>query len=273
MPAIDGEAFKAFERNSYSDVAEGYAQKTAHVSAQAAGALLDGTRAGIGVRLLDVACGPGLLSAEAVKRGASVIGVDFAPNMIAIARRQCPEAEFQEADAENLPFGDGQFDIVICSLGILHFPNPEKAIAEAFRVLKTGGRYAFTCWTPPASNPLMGLIINAIQTHGTLDVNLPSGPPLFRFGQPAECEAVLRAAGFTEIAIAEHPLVWPASSAEEFLQQIPRSTGRLGPLLSMQGESERREIETTIITAARTYQTPDGIWIPSAVLVASGRKP
>jgi SAM-dependent methyltransferase len=86
---------------------------------------------------------------------------------------------------------------VVCSLGILHLPNPEKAVAEAHRVLKPGGRYAFTCWTPPASNPFFGLVLGSVQKHGSMNVNLPAGPPLFRFGELTECETVLRAAGFT----------------------------------------------------------------------------
>ena len=141
-PTIDNEAFKRFERDSYSEVAKGYADKTARVSAQSNDMILDAARITSGSAVLDIACGPGLLSAAAMRRGASVIGVDFAPNMVAVARFQCPGAAFQEADAENLPFGDMQFDAVVCSLGILHFPNSEIALAEAYRVLRPGGRYA-----------------------------------------------------------------------------------------------------------------------------------
>jgi ubiquinone/menaquinone biosynthesis C-methylase UbiE len=90
--------------------------------------------------------------------------------MVAIARVQCPDAEFQEADAESLPFEDARFDAVVCSLGILHFPKPATAVGEVFRVLKSGGRYVFTCWKPPAANPFMALILGSIQAHGTLSV-------------------------------------------------------------------------------------------------------
>ena len=140
-------------------------------------------------------------------------------------------------------------------------------------MLRPGGRYVFTCWTPPAANPFMALILGSIQAHGTLEVGLPAGPPLFRFGQAAECEAVLSGAGFAEVAVAECPLIWPCSTPEEFVREIPTSFGRLGPMLAKQLDDRRREIERAIVEGARAYQTPGGVRIPSAVLVASGRRP
>ena len=237
---IDSEAFKRFESTSYSGVAQGYADKTALVSAQSNEQILDMAQITFGSAVLDVACGPGLLSAAAMRRGASVVGVDFAPNMVAIARSQYPDAEFREADAESLPFEDARFAAVVCSLGILHFPNPEFAVGEVFRVLKSGGRYVFTCWKPPAANPFMALILGSIQAHGTLSVDLPAGPPLFRFGDAAECDGILRQAGFVERNVTECPLIWPAASPAEFLRDIPKSAGRLGPLLALHSLIGRR---------------------------------
>ena len=270
---IDQTAFKRFERDGYSRVAEGYASYAAVISGQVNDAILNAVGTEVGTRLLDVACGPGHLSAAAVKRGATVIGIDFAPNMVAVARSSCPEAEFQEADAEDLPFGDGSFDAVVCSLGVLHFPNPEAAIAEVFRVLRPGGRYVFTCWTPPASNPFFALILGAVQAHGAQDIGLPAGPPLFRFGEAAECEKVLRETGFVETAVTEYPLVWPFASPEEVIRVIPSSTARLGSLLALQTEDRRRAIEHAITLGASVHQIGDSVRIPSAVLVAAGRKP
>lgn len=272
-PPIDHEAFKQFERDGFSRVAERYDQAIAKVTSQVNEAILDAVEIGRGIRLLDVACGPGWLSAAAVRRQAVVTGLDFVENMVVIARSRCPEAQFYNGDAENLPFENEQFEAVVCSLGILHFPNPERAIAQAFRVLKPGGRYAFTCWTPPARNPFMSLILGAVQTHGSLDVALPPGPPLFRFGDPAECERVLCSEGFTSVSVSELPVVWPFSTPEDVVPGIVASTARLGPMLAMQTQEQRHNIENAIIEGAKQYATGGGVEIPASVLLAVARKP
>lgn len=129
---IDVEAFKRFEREGYSRVAQDYDKATAIVTSQANDALLEAVGTRRGTALLDVACGPGWLCAAAVKRGAIVTAVDFAENMVAIARLRCPQADVHNGDAERLPFENSQFDAVVCSLGLLHLPDPERAVGEAF---------------------------------------------------------------------------------------------------------------------------------------------
>jgi SAM-dependent methyltransferase len=271
-PAIDVGAFKKFEREGYSRVAQGYDQATASVTSQVNDAILDAVRTGPGTSLLDVACGPAWLSAAAVKRGAIVTALDFAENMVTIARQRCPEADIQNADAENLPFQANRFDAVVCSLGILHLPDPKRAIAEAHRVLKPGGRYAFTCWTPPARNPFFGLVLGSVQKHGDMNVNLPAGPPLFRFGEVTECEKVLRAAGFGSVSVTELPMVWPFATPEDVVPAVVASTARIGPILTMQTPEQRRDIESAIAEGAKKYITARGVEIPMAVLLAVGQK-
>lgn len=272
-PMIDVEAFKKFEREGYSSVAQGYDEVTASVTSQVNDAILEAVRTGPGTSLLDVACGPGRLSAVAVKRGAMVSALDFAENMVTIARRRCPEADIHNADAEDLPFDAGRFDAVVCNLGILHLPNPERAIAEAHRVLKSGGRYAFTCWTPPPRNPFFGLILGSIQRHGNMNVNLPAGPALFRFGDSTECEQALSAGGFNSVSVTEVPMVWRFATPEDVVPGVLASTARVGPILSMQTAEQRRAIESAITEGAGKYAIARGVEIPTAVLMAVGQKP
>ncbi|MEH2071921.1 MAG: methyltransferase domain-containing protein [Nostoc sp.] len=272
-PPINREAFKQFERDGFSKVAQGYDGAIAQVTSQVNQAILDGVEARAGMRLLDVACGTGWLSADAVKRGAIVTGLDYTENMLVIARSRCPEAEFWVGDAENLPFEFDEFEAVVCNFGILHFPEPEKAIAESLRVLKPGGYYAFTCWTPPAHNPFMALILGTVQTYGTIDVDLPPAPPLFRFGDPNECKKILSASGFISVSVTELPINWTFSRPEDVMPTIIASSARLGSILSMQTGQQHHDIENAIIEGAKKYATDDGIEIPSPVMLTVGRKP
>jgi len=105
-----------------------------------------------GQRVLDVACGTGNTAIPAARTGADVIGVDIAPNLLDQARHRAAaenlSVKFQEGDAEDLQFGNGDFDVVITMFGAMFAPRPERAAAELLRVCKPGGLLAMANWTP-----------------------------------------------------------------------------------------------------------------------------
>ena len=86
------------------------------------------------MRVLDVCCGPGMISAAAARRGAQIVGLDFSAAAVDIARASVPAAEFHEGDAQNLPFDDSSFDAVVCGFGIIHLPDPQRGLAEMYRL-------------------------------------------------------------------------------------------------------------------------------------------
>jgi SAM-dependent methyltransferase len=105
-----------------------------------------------GSRVLDVACGTGNTALPATRAGASVTGVDIASNLLAQARERAAaehlDVRFEEGDAEDLPFPDCTFDIVLTMFGAMFAPRPERAAAELLRVCKPGGIVAMANWTP-----------------------------------------------------------------------------------------------------------------------------
>jgi SAM-dependent methyltransferase len=104
-----------------------------------------------GMAVLDVACGTGNLSIPAAKAGARVTGLDLAPNLLEQARQRAIaenlQATFDEGDAEQLPYADGQFDLVMTMFGAMFAPRPERVAAELLRVCRSGGRIAMANWT------------------------------------------------------------------------------------------------------------------------------
>lgn len=102
--------------------------------------------------VLDVACGTGNVSLPAARAGAAVTGVDIAPNLLGQARKRASaenlKIQFDEGDAEDLPYRDGEFDIVVTMFGAMFAPRPEKVAAELIRVCRPGGLIAMGNWTP-----------------------------------------------------------------------------------------------------------------------------
>ena len=104
-----------------------------------------------GERILDVATGTGWTARRIAERGADVTGVDFAPDVVAAARDLAAdrnlEVEFEHGDAENLPYGNGDFDAVVSTFGVMFVQRPEDAARELARVCRPGGRLALAVWT------------------------------------------------------------------------------------------------------------------------------
>src|SRR5205823_2473932 len=170
------DAFTKFEHEGWERVANKYDSTWSSSTRQFIPPLLDAAQVGAKMSILDIGSGPGYVSAAAAERGANPIGIDFSSEMLSIARKMFPKIEFREGDAQNLPFADASFDRVVANFALLHLANPERACAEAARVLKPGGRFGFTTWAKISENPFVKLVDDAIQAHANLEVDLPLGP-------------------------------------------------------------------------------------------------
>lgn len=269
----DADPFKAFEQAGWEGIPDAYHAGFGTLTTQCIGPLLDAVAAKRRTQLLDVASGPGYVAAEAVHRGCEALGVDFAPAMVREASRRFPGIEYREGDAEALSFPKESFDAVVINFGVLHLARPDAAIAEAFRVLRPGGRLAFTVWALPERAVAFGIVLGAIRAKGNPDAPLPPGPPFFRFGDRAESEAALTQAGFTELKVMEVSQRWRLPSGEALFDIMRDGTVRTGGLLRAQTPAALAAIREAVIEAVKPYENGKGIELPMPAVLSSGLKP
>jgi SAM-dependent methyltransferase len=267
--------FAEYEREGWDRNAAGYDEFDLPLTDQAFTPLLDSIGDLSGRRVLELASGTGHLAARAVAKGATVVGIDAAPNMIELARQNVPEAaEFHEGNAEALPFEDGSFDAVLSSFGFLHFAHPEDALREAVRVLKAGGSLALTVWqAPDKGNEFMGHIHGTVQKHSNLDVDLPPAPPMFALADPEICKPMLSDAGFTKVELQDLPIEVPLKGQETLLEFLLNGAVRGRMLYDRQTPDIQERIRDALRGAAVPYLDSGKTAIPCTAVMVTARKP
>jgi SAM-dependent methyltransferase len=272
---MSSEAFTDFEHRGWQRVAHKYDSTWASSTRQFIPFLLDAAEVGKGKSLLDLGCGPGYVSAAAAERGAIPIGLDFSSEMVAIAGQKFPELEFREGDAQNLSFADSSFDRVLASFSLLHLAEPERACAEACRVLKPGGRFGFTTWARKEENLFIQLVDDAIQAHANLDVGLPPGPSYFLFDGEEEFRNALGRAGFdgATMKFDRRTIEWQVPSPDFIFDAELNAGVRTAGLLARQTPDQLNAIRSAIARATQPYARGNGFAIPKSAYVVAIAKP
>lgn len=269
----DVSEFHEFERAGWERVAGDYHRYFAALTTRFIEPLLDAGGVEAGCHVLDVAAGPGYVAAAAAERGAEATGIDFAEAAVTVAREQYPDIEFHTGSAEELPFPNVQFDVVLMNFGLLHLARPERALAEAQRVLRPGGRIAFSVWADPQACIGFKIILDAIAEHGNMDVPLPDGPPFFRFSDAAESKRVLVEAGFHNPEVAVIDAKWAMPHADMLYETFLHGAVRTGALLQAQSPEAQAAIRQAARDSVMAFRDAGSINLPMAAVLSSAQKP
>jgi ubiquinone/menaquinone biosynthesis C-methylase UbiE len=180
-----------------------------------------------GQRVLDVACGTGVvtrLAAERVGAAGKVAGLDVHPGMLAVARSQTPPdmpIEWHQANADSMPVPDDAFDVVLCQMGLQFISNKLAALREMRRVLNPGGRALVN--VPGPKPAIFAIMTNALARH--LSPQAASfGDLVFSMHDVDELRELMRGAGFRKVDVQESPKILRLPAPEEFLWQYLYST-------------------------------------------------
>ena len=224
-----------------------------------------------GERVLDLACGTGVvarLAAQRVGPGGSVAGQDLNPGMLAVARSTAAPIEWHESDAQAMPFSDHAFDVALCQLGLQFFGDRAAALREVRRVLVPGGRLVANV---PGPTPRLFVIFeDAIRHHVSPEV---AGflAAVFSLHDAAELEHLLDDAGFQDVAVDARTKSLPLPPPADFLWQYAAST----PLAAAVGaldEAGRSALKHAVV--GQWERLADGeLVLELRVVTVTGRSP
>lgn len=191
------------------EIAAATAYEQLHVPAlfqQWAPRLVEAARVRSGDRVLDVACGTGILAREAaacLDGVGSVSGVDPSPGMLAVAGRLAPEIEWREGTAESLPYEDDSFDAVVSQFGLMFFRDRSRAIGEMLRVLAPRGRMAVAVWESLENSEAYPIEVELLERIGGRAAAEALRMP-FVLGDQQELKALFEGAGVVSVEISTH---------------------------------------------------------------------
>ena len=198
-----------------------------------------GVRDGQGV--LDVGCGTGVVAITAARKGARVTGLDLTPELLQRARENAAiaqvEIDWHEGDAEKLPFGDAEFDVVLSQFGHVFAPRPEVATAEMLRVLRPGGTIAFSTWPPEM---LVGRMFSLVSSYMPPPPPGVSPPP--QWGEPGIVRERLGGA-VRDLLFKRNTMRVPTLSPQHARANMERTAGPVVKLVELLGGTDPARLE------------------------------
>lgn len=227
-----------------------------------------------GERVLDISCGTGLVTfpmAKAVGEEGEVIGIDLSEKMIDEAKDifqdlEVSNVKFMHMDAEELDLSDASFDVAVNSLGLMYYPNPDKAIREMYRVTKSGGRASALVWGRRSACGWAG-IFPIVDARVKTDVC----PLFFQLGTGNTLAQEFKEAGFEEVELERFEVSLPYESDEEAIIGAFQG-GAVALAYRKFDEQTKEEVHAEYIESIDPFSNGSGYEIPGEFVIVSGRK-
>jgi len=282
-PSFDPAKYKASTREQWQGAAEAWFRWSPTLQEWLGGAtetMLDMAGVSAGQRVLDVAAGAGeqsIVTARRVGPAGHVLATDISPKILEFAARMAVQAGLgniatQVMDGENLDVPDAAFDAVISRVGLIYFPDQQRALKEMLRVLKPGGRVAAIVYSTPDKNTFFSVPVDIIRRRAKLPPPLPGQPGPFSLGAEGVIERAFEQAGFAEVRSVRVDSPLRMASAAECVRFERESFGALHQMLGSLSDPEKQSVWEEIERELGRFGSDVGFAGPCEMVVAVGRK-
>jgi SAM-dependent methyltransferase len=227
-----------------------------------------------GDTVLELAAGTGETGYEAARKvgdSGRLISSDFSPQMVEMARsggenQGLENIEYRVMDAEHMDLEDDSVDAVICKWGYMLMADPEAALGETRRVLRPGGRLAFSVWGPPDRNPWLLEPTALLVERGLLPVTQPGMPGVFSMADQQRIRSLVTGAGFEDPQIEEAPLSFDFDSYDGYWDFVSTTSGLIALALEKLSDAERADLREELRKSTTEFQTDNGFRAPGLPL-------
>jgi SAM-dependent methyltransferase len=283
-PAFDAARYKETTRAQWETAAEAWHRWGPTLRSwlgPATERMLDLATVAPGCRVLDVAAGAGdqtLQAAARVTPGGTVLATDLSAAILAFAAEEArrgghANVDTRVMDGEHLDLPDASFDVVISRVGLIYFPDQQRALAEMRRVLVPGGRVAAIVYSTSEQNRFFSLPVSIVRRHAGLGPPAPGQPGPFSLGAPGAIEDAFVRAGFRAVQVERVAAPLRMASADSCLHFERESFGALHQMLSSLDDAGRDAAWTEIGDALREFERPGAGFVgPCELVIAVGTK-